>query len=252
MPYNVLATSQTPALIIYVLDVSGSMSNPMDGRKRIDVVSDALYAALQEMVFRSTKGGRVSPRYRVAMYAYSDDVYDILGGIKSIDQVAQMGVPELQTLRATDAARAFSQVEQLLQYELPSLNNCPAPVVCHLTDGEYTGADPEPIVHRIMSMFNPDGNVLVENIFVSDDVLSQPIGNTNLWSGVTMNTPLASDYAKKLRSISSPLPPTYRTVMVERGYAVDLGAVMMLPGNKSELVEMAFTMAMSTPVSSAQ
>lgn len=252
MPYNVLATSQTPALIVYVLDVSGSMSNLMGGRKRIDVVTDALYAALQEMVFRSTKGGRVSPRYRVAMYAYSDDVYDILGGIKPIDQVAQMGVPELQTLRATDAARAFSQVEQLLQYEIPNLNNCPAPVVCHLTDGEYTGSDPEPIVRRIMSMSNPDGNVLIENIFVSDQVLSQPITSVPSWPGVTLSTALASDYARKLRSISSPLPPSYRTVMAERGYAVDPGAVMMLPGDKPELVEMAFTMSMSTPVSSAQ
>ncbi len=252
MPYSILATSQSPALIIYILDVSGSMSNLMDGRKRIDVVTDALYAALQEMVFRSTKGGRVSPRYRVGMYAYSDDIYDILGGIQPIDQVAQMGVPELQTMRATDTARAFTQIEQILQHELPSLNNCPAPVVCHLTDGEYTGSDPEPIVHRIMSMSNSDGYVLVENIFVSDQVLSQPILNTTYWTGVTLETPLASDYAKKLRNISSPLPLSYRTVMAERGYSVDPGAVMLLPGNKPELVEMAFSMSMSTPVSSTQ
>ena len=252
MPYNVLATSQSPALIVYVLDVSGSMSNLMNGRKRIDVVTDALFAALQEMVFRSTKGGRVAPRYRVAMYAYSDDVYDILGGIKPIDQVAQMGVPELQTLRATDTARAFTQVEQLLQYELQNIGNCPAPLVCHLTDGEYTGSDPEAIVRRIMSMSNPDGNVLVENLFISDQVLSQPISNVNTWPGVTPGTALNSDYAKKLRSISSPLPPTYRTVMAERGYAVESDAFMMLPADRQELVEMAFTMSMSTPVSSAQ
>src|SRR5258706_15671939 len=98
MPYTVLATANTPALIVYVLDVSGSMSNEMGSQKRIEVVTDALYAALQEMVFRSTKGGRVSPRYRIAMYAYSEDVYDILDGVKTIDQVASMGVPELQTL----------------------------------------------------------------------------------------------------------------------------------------------------------
>jgi hypothetical protein len=252
MSYTVLATSQTPALIIYVLDVSGSMSNHMAGRKRIEVVTDALYAALQEMVFRSTKGGRVSPRYRVAMYAYSDDVYDILGGIKPIDQVAQMGVPELQTLRATDTARAFAQVEQLLQYELPNIGNCPAPLVCHMTDGEYTGADPEPAVRRIMSMANPDGNVLVENIFISDDILSQAIQNPSSWPGITPETHLSSSYAQRLRNISSPLPPNYRTVMAERGYAIEPGAVMMLPGNSAELVEMGFAMSMSTPVSAAQ
>ena len=249
MSYKVLATSQTPALIIYVLDVSGSMSDGMDGRRRIDVVTDALYAALQEMVFRSTKGGRVSPRYRVAVYAYSNDVYDILGGIKPIDQVAQMGVPELETMRATDTARAFEQVEQLLHHELPHIGNCPAPLVCHMTDGEYTGANPEAVVRRIMSLQNPDGNVLVENIFISDDILKEPVKMASAWPGITPSTSLASDYAKALRNISSPLPPSYRTVMVERGYEISPDAVMMLPGNNPDLVEMGFAMSMSTPIS---
>lgn len=249
MSYKVLATSQTPALIIYVLDVSGSMSDAMDGRRRIDVVTDALYAALQEMVFRSTKGGRVSPRYRVAMYAYSDNVYDILGGIKPIDQVAQMGVPELETLQATDTAQAFEKVEELLNHELPHIGNCPAPLVCHMTDGEYTGESPEAVVRRIMSLQHPDGNVLVENIFISDDILTKSVKNAAKWTGITPSTPLSSDYAKVLRSISSPLPPTYRTVMVERGYEINPDAVMMLPGTNPDLVEMGFSMSMSTPIS---
>jgi hypothetical protein len=249
MSYQVLATSQTPALIIYVLDVSGSMSDKLDGKPRIEIATDALYAAVQEMVFRSTKGGRVSPRYRIAMYAYSDEVYDIIGGIKTIDQVAAMGVPELQTMRSTDTAKAFAQVEQLLQQELPSISNCPAPLVCHMTDGEYTGADPEPIVRRIMAMGNPDGQVLVENIFVSDEILSKRAADATTWPGITPQTSLKSEYAKKLRSMSSVVPRGYRTMMLEKGYQIEDGAVMMLPGESPELVEMGFVMSMSTPTS---
>ncbi len=138
-----------------------------------------------------------------------------------------------------------------MQYELANLGNCPAPLVCHMTDGEYTGADPEPIARRIMSMSNPDGNVLVENIFMSDQILSQPVlpGKATAWPGILPGTSLLSDYAKKLRSMSSPLPSNYRTVMLERGYSVDGGAVMMLPGDSKELVEMGFAMSMSTPTS---
>ncbi len=248
MPYDILATSKTPALIIYLLDVSGSMSEKLGGKRRIDVVMEALGAMLRQMVFRSTKGSRVSPRYRVAMYAYSDHVYDLLNGVKGVDQVAQLGVPQLSTMRSTDTARGFAEVEKLLQRELPGLTHCPAPLVCHMTDGEYTGADPTPIVKRIMSMSVPDGNVLVENIFISDNILSEKIADPRQWSGVLPNTKLSTDYARKLREMSSRLPDGYRVMMRESGYNIAEGAVMMIPGMTPALVEMGFVMSMSTPI----
>ncbi|MGQ9468172.1 MAG: hypothetical protein ACUVSG_11135, partial [Anaerolineae bacterium] len=217
-------------------------------KRRIDVVMDALGAMLKQMVFRSTKGSRVSPRYRVAMYAYSDHVYDLLGGIKGVDQIAQLGVPELSTMRSTDTARAFAQAEKLLQQELPALAHCPAPLVCHMTDGEYTGADPEPTVRRIMNMRVPDGNVLVENIFISDHILNAPIADPKRWEGVRPNTKLTSDYARKLRAMSSPIPPGYRVMMREGGYEIADDALMMIPGMTPELVQMGFVMSMATPI----
>lgn len=248
MPYEILATSKTPALIIYLLDVSGSMSEKLGSKRRIDVVMDALGAMLRQMVFRSTKGSRVAPRYRIALYAYSDHVYDLLGGIKSVDHVAQLGVPELTTMRSTDTARGFAEVEKLLQRELPSLRSCPAPLVCHMTDGEYTGADPEPIVRRIMNLSVPDGNVLVENIFISDNLLAERVNDPRQWPGVTPKTKLRNEYAQKLRAMSSSLPESYRAVMRESGYNLAPDAVMMIPGMTPELVQMGFVMSMATPI----
>ena len=248
MPYEIEATSKTPALIIYLLDVSASMGQPLGDRRRIDVVTDALWAALQQMVFRSTKGSRISPRYRVAFFAYSNHVYDLLDGAKSVDQVAHLGVPELKTMRTTETAKAFAQAESLLRAELPSLQDCPAPLVCHMTDGENTGEDPEPIVRRIMQMSVRDGSVLVENIFISDKVLTKPVTDPRKWSGILSDTKLASNYARKLQSISSPVPESYRKMMLEMGYSLDSRALMMLPGVNSELVAMGFQMSAATPV----
>ena len=248
MQYDILATSKTPALIIYVLDVSTSMTQPLGDSRRIDVVAEALYAAIQQMVFRSTKGVRVSPRYKIAMYAYSDHVYDLLDGVKTVDYVARLGIPELITMRSTDTARAFLQVEKLLQRELPYMENCPAPLVCHMTDGEYTGNDPSPIVERIMEMKNTDGNVLVENIFISDRLLAEQIKDPRLWAGITADTDFTNEYANSLRDISSPIPEGYRVMMKEAGYGIEEGAVMMLPGMTRELVEMGFVMSTATPV----
>ncbi len=248
MAYSVLATSTTPALIIYVLDVSASMAQPLGAKRRIDVVVDALTAALRQMVFRSTKGGRLSPRYRVAMLAYSDHVYDILDGVKTIDEVARLGVPDLGPLRTTDTARGFAHAERLLEAELPALSAGPAPLVCHMTDGEFTGEDPEPIARRIMDMSVPDGNVLVENIFITDRILSDEISDPTKWPGIQAGTELTNDYALKLRSISSPLPESYRAMMQEYNYHLAKGALMLLPGISPELVAMGFQMSAATPV----
>jgi hypothetical protein len=157
-------------------------------------------------------------------------------------------VPDLSTQQSTDTARAFATVERLLKAELPNLVDCPAPLVCHLTDGEYMGDDPEPIVRRIMHMRVPDGNVLVENIFISDRLLPEPVANPRQWRGILPQTRFESDYANKLRAISSPLPGGYRIMMREMGYQIDDGALMMLPGTSADLVELGFVMSTSTPV----
>lgn len=244
--YTIEATRTTPALIIYVLDVSSSMAEKLGDKRRIDVVTEALQAVLKQMIWRATKGRTISPRYRIAMYAYSDKVYDLLGGIQGIDAVARKGTPRLPTQRLTDTASAFKKVEELLNRELSNLQNCPAPLVCHMTDGLYTGEDPEPIAKRIMQMRVPDGNVLIENIFISDKILSEPIIDAQNWAGVKPNTKLKEPYAEKLRAISSPLPTSYQIMMREYGYRLDKNALMFLPGISPELVRLGFVMSGAT------
>jgi hypothetical protein len=224
------------------------MTQPLGGRRRIDVVMDALTVAIRQMVFRSTKGGRLSPRYNIAMLAYSDHVYDLLDGVKTVEEVAHLGVPDLSPMRTTDTAKAFLQAEKILQGELFNMIGGPAPLVCHMTDGEYTGDDPEPIVQRIMNLSVPDGNVLVENIFISERILPETITDPTKWPGILPDSQLSNDYAKKLRAMSSPIPESYRGMMLENNYHLAPGALMLLPGVSPELVAMGFQMSAATPV----
>lgn len=248
MTHEILATSKTPALVIYLLDVSASMIQPLAGKRRIDVVTEALTSAIRQMVFRSTKGGRLAPRYRIGLIAYSDRVFDLLDGIKTVDEVAKLGIPELNPMRTTETGKAFAQALKLLQAELPNLRSSPAPLVCHMTDGEFTGSDPEPIAKEIMNLAVPDGNVLVENIFISDKILPQPVTDPGKWPGILPDTKLGEDYARKLRAISSPVPESYRAMMLENSYHLAEGALMLFPGTSSELVAMGFQMSAATPV----
>ncbi|WP_054958412.1 vWA domain-containing protein [Paenibacillus dakarensis] len=249
MNYTIQASQRTPALIIYLIDISASMNMLMDGRRRIDVVYDALSLAIRQMVFRSTKGNRLTPRYRIAILAYSDDVYDLLNGIKGIDEIAAVGtLPDLTPKRFSDSAKAFLQAEKILQAEIPNMQDCPAPLVCHMTDGVATGEDPEPIARRIMSMSVPDGNVLVENIFISDHMMNQPVSEPRRWKGILPETDFEDEHALKLKMMSSVLPESYREMLIEADYQLSSGALMMLPGTCAELVSIGFQMSAATPV----
>ncbi|MFB5673712.1 vWA domain-containing protein [Paenibacillus terreus] len=249
MNYSIQASQRTPALIIYLIDISASMNMLMDGKRRMDVVYEALSLAIRQMVFRSTKGNRLTPRYRIALLAYSDDVYDLLNGIKGIDEIAAVGsLPDLTPKRFSDSAKAFLQAERILQAEIPHMQDCPAPLVCHMTDGVSTGDDPEPIAKRIMNMSVPDGNVLVENIFISDKLLDDPITEPRRWKGITADMVLQDEHAKKLRNMSSVLPESYREMLFEADYQLGEGAMMMLPGTCAELVSIGFQMSAATPV----
>jgi uncharacterized protein YegL len=248
MSYTAVATSTTPVLIVYLLDISGSMSQMLGDKRRVEIVSDALQEIATEMVARSTKGELVSPRYRLAIYAYESQVHDVLGGIRTIDQFVRDGVPEFAPRGGTHTAAAFLAAENLLRQELPYMAGHPAPLICHMTDGEYQGDDPTPIVQRIMEMGTDDGNVLVENIFISDRLLRNPVEDVYTWPGITSETELANDYARTLLRMSSPIPDSYLSEMQEFGYSLQPNAPMMFPAQTKELIRMAFTMSGATPV----
>src|ERR1044071_7147673 len=121
MPYEIMATQKTPALIIYLVDISGSMAEELDGAPKMTHVLRALARVTTKMVRRSTKGESVSPRYRISILAYSNETVDILPGIKTIDEIAKLGNPNLQPTNTTDTAKAFAFARDLLLRELPSM-----------------------------------------------------------------------------------------------------------------------------------
>src|SRR5688572_22779673 len=117
MPYSAVATGRTQALIIYLLDTSGSMNDSLDGISKIDHVNQAIERLLVRMVQRSAKGEVISPRYRLGMIAYSDTPIDILGGIRTIDEIVQLGKPTLSATNSTNTAAAFELARDILRRE---------------------------------------------------------------------------------------------------------------------------------------
>jgi uncharacterized protein YegL len=237
-----VATANTPALVIYLLDVSGSMAEPCGNSTRIDALNIALKRQIKRMIQRSTRGEMVSPRYHVAMVSYSNQATDLLGGIKPISEITS-SIPPLKPDELTNTAEAFSVAEELLKQVIGQYEHCPQPLICHMTDGRYTSQDPMPLVKRIKQMSVKDGNVLIENVFLSDDALAAPLVDPRSWSGISNPSQLKTDYAKRLFEMSSGLPTIFRDVLADMGYKFNSGARLLLPGNTPEVMEMAFAMS---------
>jgi len=99
-------------------------------------------------------------------------------------------------------------------------------------------------------MTTPDGNVLVQNVFINDDIIKNDIPDVRYWKGISSLSELKNSYAKKLYSMSSALPESYRTTVNEMGYNIETNIKMMIPAVDSELLGLGFAMSASTPIAS--
>ncbi|HLZ81854.1 MAG TPA: hypothetical protein VKP04_09490 [Ktedonobacteraceae bacterium] len=239
-------TTFTPALVVYLIDASHSMNDPFDDTTKLAVVNKALKEALKDMVRRSIREGIVQPRYKIAIFAYSTKVVDVLAGIRDLPELVKRGTPVISAGGETDTAAGFAAVEMLLQKHLEEFQTCPAPLVCHLTDALITASDPTPVVRRIQSMTVRDGPVLVENVYVADNMLRTPVYDWYQWGGVVKPGQLTNTYAKLLFRLSSPLPETYRQNINDYGYRLQQGAALFFPGAHLDLVRLAFAVSTAT------
>jgi uncharacterized protein YegL len=244
--YSQPATTLTPALVVYVIDASDSMNELCEHTTRIEMVNQALRAAVKDLVRRSMRDGVVQRRYKLAIFAYSTVVIDVLDGIRDLPELLRSGVPELSAGGVTDTARAFEAVGDLLNAHLKEFQHSPAPLVCHLTDGVFTTSDPSPAILKIQQMRVTDGPVLVENVYFAEDMLRRAIANWQDWGGVLRASDLSDDYARFLFGLSSLMPETYRQNINNYGYHLQPGAALFFPGMQSDLIRLAFAISSAT------
>jgi hypothetical protein len=89
------------------------------------------------------------------------------------------------------------------------------PAVLHVTDGESTDGDPEPLADALRQFATNDGNVLLLNLHVSA-IAGSPISFPSVDAG------LPDQYAKSLFRMSSQLPAHLVKAVQEMGLKVSL------------------------------
>jgi len=248
--YQAEISRQNPACLIFLIDQSGSMEEPIaggTGEKKKQVVADAINRLLYNTVLRCSKEDGVRPYFDIGVWSY-----DGVGGVKpsfgsdlsSITQIAeQPRRMETRKRRMPDGAGGVYEDEFQLPvwFDAVAQGNTPMhaafsaviaplrawvsqhptsfpPIIINLTDGAYTDQNPAPSVSQLMQMRTSDGSALIFNCHISQNPgMSVTFPSDSQAAGLT-------GLARELYELSTPLPDPMRRQAQAKGYQLESGA----------------------------
>jgi hypothetical protein len=249
MPYSAEVSRTHPSCFLFLIDRSGSMSDPFsggaEGKKKADGVADAINRLLQNLVIKCAKSEGVRDYYHVGVIGYGDRVGPAFEGalagqeLVPISQVAdQPARVEDRTRKVDDGAgglvdqtikfpiwfdpvshggtpmcQALDRARQILTDWVGQNPDSYPPIVVNITDGEATDGDPRPNAEALRQVATSDGNVLLFNCHLSS-AAATPV----LFPGSAAGLP--DPYAEQLFQMSSVLPSRLREAAQAEGYAV--------------------------------
>ena len=234
MSYERKVERAHPALIVMILDDSGSMSTSMAGTSdtRYQWVERYSGIILKELLARSMEISgetpRVKPRYYLDVIQYgssvktwqvdpnNDEEIDIGEAAKKFTATGSLGLGG--NLGGTDTAAAFqlalTRIKKALQKD--RFKDSFPPIVFHLTDGE-SHTDAEPIARQIMSLSSSDGNVLIVNGYIGTSTQLNYTDPNDFPGYLTEQEVGSSKDNLRLFRMSSVIPDSMRENLVNDG-----------------------------------
>lgn len=209
------ASQFQPGHVVILLDVSESMALVQAGRRRIEVVSEAL-AEIPRLA--AVPGGGEKPgvrsRFKVAIVVYSNRPFTALD-FAWAHRVSR--APVVKPGGKPNAFEAFRVARGLLTRAVASAGSGPAPVLLHISGGRYAyGGSPAGLVRRIQDLQTAEGRIVVLQAFMGETA-HHALRNLPRWPGI--NRPEDVDqlyenrqdaaYARELFEMSSSTPAGY-------------------------------------------
>jgi len=249
MPYQAEISRTNPSCFLFLIDQSGSMSDPFGGgesnKRKADGVADAINKILQNLVIKCAKNEGVRDYYHVGVIGYGASVGSAFAGslagkdLIPISQVANSPTRiEERTKKVEDGAgglvdqvikfpiwfdpiangetpmcRALEQAKAIVEGWITQHPSCFPPIVINITDGEATDGDPSNIANEIKSLASSDGNVLLFNVHLSSQ-RANPIEYPD------SDDALPDEFARLLFSMSSILPTHIQNAAKQEGYHI--------------------------------
>lgn len=228
--YRRKAERAHPALILMIMDDSGSMADSLSGTsdRRFELVERYSGMILKELLERSTEVSGESHSIRARYYLdiikygsslefWSEEELDIGEAVKRFaDAGGSFGLGG--HLAGTDAAAAFQAALPRVQMALAKdrFKDSFPPIIFHLTDGE-SQSDAESLAQQIMSLSSSDGNVLVVNAYIGTGT-SLSYRDSNDFPGYLTEQEVGPDRDNlRLFRMSSVIPNSMRQNLIDDG-----------------------------------
>ncbi len=241
MTYQRPIDRRHPGCLIFLLDQSGSMAEPIGGQpstSKAAALADIVNNLLHSIIRRCVKDVDGPPRhyYDLGVIGYGNEATSVFGGVLSGRHLASVQEVANATLRVEDhggvvapvwfdpvsqnrtaMCAALDLAGQVASGWIGAHQDSFPPIVLNVSDGMATDGDPAQWAQRLRGLCTLDGELLLFNI--------------NLSSGA--RTPIAfpasardlhDDYSRQMFSLSSPLPDFMRRHAKERGMPADVGA----------------------------
>jgi uncharacterized protein YegL len=253
IPYEREITRQHPALMVLLLDQSGSMQSAWyRGGTKADGVAETVNNLIQEIVLLSIRQKEVRHYFDLAVIGYSGST------VTSMFQGTDIGNPIITCTRANEIVRRETVMEQGLRIErhvwvesraAGQTPMCLAlrtakkvaekwaaehadsfpPIVLNITDGAGNDGVPLPIAEELLQVSTKYGSALLMNCHIAgkldqrdSDQLTSNDDKTILFPDEKF--PLPSQYARDLFEMSSALPESFRRRAIDLEFNVTVGA----------------------------
>lgn len=215
-------------------------------KTKAQFVADVLNRTFMDLVTRCTKSDGVRDYFEIGVIGYgAQGAQNSLKGALNVNVLNPISALEANPLRVETRKRktddgAGGILEQSVNFPVwfePMANGgtpmceairrageelavwCDAhpnsypPTVLHVTDGESTDGDPEPLAETLQQFSTQDGNILLLNLHVSSK-------SGNPISFPASDSDLPDQYATSLYRMSSQLPPHLVKAVQEKGHKV--------------------------------
>jgi hypothetical protein len=252
MAYQADISRSNPGCFLFLLDQSGSMADGFSGgagHSKADELATILNRLLASLVIRCSKDEGVRDYFDVGVIGYGSSVKRALATASDEDNpIVPISRLANEPLRVEDRVQkvpdgAGGLVEQTVKFPIwvdPHANggtpmtealthgrqalstwvqqhsSAFPPVVFNITDGEATDGDPCQAARALQSLATEDGEALLFNVHLSDrraPSVEFPASDETL----------PDSFARRLFSMSSPLPPHLQSAARQEGYAVEDG-----------------------------
>lgn len=249
MPYEAEISRTNPTCFLFLIDQSGSMSDPWGGAEGAGSKAAALATIINrlftDMVIKCSKDEGVRNYFDVGVLRYGNSVGPGLGGSLAGKVFVPVGDIADAPIRVEDRLQkvpdgAGGLVEQSVKFPVwfaPEAHGgtpmCQAlrtardvlgdwigrhsaafpPIVFNITDGEATDGDPAEAADRLRGLTTGDGNVLLFNVHLSSQ-------RARAIEFPDSEGALPDTFARQLFRMSSVLPPHLQREARAEGHPV--------------------------------